>query len=378
MLPAARAQDHHATSVCVHAFAAGQSMERLLNRYLWITGIGGTIVLIIPQLVLLGAIFFVLPGIILALMPTAFFWGATFALLWRVFSKWFGRDLSAFLALAAAALLMVVIPMVSQHFAIQQVATHSGADIIPSTPIALSGNVRIDLDRPRWDQNKSARIERNLRPYACDTLCVALLFSPNIDSVTINKSADTVKFLKSADARGLTRSARTYRVVPKAQCAGQVVVEPAFVYGTEVLNGTNENQKQILAVWQSKMESEACIVASTPPPTHDFLLREDTITKPADAKIGEWWLVPSPANIKYVEIRRGNGDHLLLLQRVSIKAPSYPLMAAINGDLTTDTFGWARTTIDDGKDKSLPLEVIDAMRRYTTLPFSLPNVSAHD
>ena len=55
------------------------SFDRFLLRYLTFTGAFAAIVLIAPSLFLLGLVLFVLPGVFLGVMPTAFLWGAIFA-----------------------------------------------------------------------------------------------------------------------------------------------------------------------------------------------------------------------------------------------------------------------------------------------------------
>ena len=56
-------------------------MAHMLKLYLIITGIGTAICLLTPGLVVVG-MFLITPGLILVIMPTAFLWGCSFAVLW--------------------------------------------------------------------------------------------------------------------------------------------------------------------------------------------------------------------------------------------------------------------------------------------------------
>jgi hypothetical protein len=56
-------------------------MATYLVKYLLITGLAGVVAVFVPGLVVVG-FFLIIPGVFLALMPTAFLWGAIFAAVW--------------------------------------------------------------------------------------------------------------------------------------------------------------------------------------------------------------------------------------------------------------------------------------------------------
>lgn len=356
-------------------------MERILKRYLWITGTGALIVLVAPWLVVIGMLFLIVPGLVLMLLPTAFLWGATFAFLWRQLKDRFDRRTAAAGALIASSFLFLILPIPAQVTARSSISHHDQPDVIPATPVTLSGDVRLDLNRPAWDQAKSARFGRNLRPHACDALCVALLMEAHVTSVTVNRSEAPKARRKTTNAHGLTIFARTYRLYPVSQCGGKIPVQPVLTFGGKLWGARREERERLKVRWQQKLETEFCIASAPPLTAYDFVVREDTAYFPPRTRLGNWSLRPAPTKMRYVEIRKGGRKTIARIQRVSAKVPSLPLMAWINGNMmSSPRFGWARTTIDDGKGAPPTLAVIDAVRLYTTLPQSLSTATnqSHD
>ncbi len=305
------------------------------------------------------------------LLPTAFMWGATFAILRKILMKRFDKRKTAIFASGTAALLLVSVPIPARMLAASNVAQHTIEDILPSAPITPFGTVRLDLIRPDWDQNKSARLERNLRPYACDSLCVSFLFAPNVTSVTVNKSRDAKEDPRKVNAMGLTSSARTYQLLPRSQCANHMTVEPRLMFGEKLWGTRRVDWENIEATWRKKLASEFCILSEPPIPQYDLLLREAKEQDPANAKPRTWSLGPSPTHIRDLAIRDGNGEFLLHLHQVSAQAPAIPLVASINGPIQSG-FDWNKSTFDDGKAAPPTLEIVEAVRIFTTIPQSLP------
>src|SRR5215510_13558025 len=84
-------------------------MDAFLARYLIITGIGAAIAVAIPGLVVIG-LFLIVPGLILAIAPTAFLWGAIFAAIWWPSRTVIGTWPAAFIALAGTVAVVIAVP----------------------------------------------------------------------------------------------------------------------------------------------------------------------------------------------------------------------------------------------------------------------------
>ena len=85
-------------------------MLRLVLLYLGITGIGAFIALSAPGLVVVGLFLGILPGLVLAVMPTAFLWGVAFALPWFLLRAALGDQVAIIPAALIGAAAMWFIP----------------------------------------------------------------------------------------------------------------------------------------------------------------------------------------------------------------------------------------------------------------------------
>lgn len=135
-----------------------------------ITGFLAGLAIAAPQLVVLGFFLLVIPGLILAVAPTAFVYFSVTA----VIRKRLPISSIATATMVAFCLTLLLGWAVMQPFRAEAVATYRIAllpDVIPNEPIELNGHVRIE--RPG---------ERNVPD--CDYLCLMALDSPGVKSVT--------------------------------------------------------------------------------------------------------------------------------------------------------------------------------------------------
>ena len=106
---------------------------------------------------------------------------------------------------------MLVLYVVPQPFGDSGQALYQASllpDVTPARRLALTGDLRIDLPVPRRD-NRNPREAGCQRGFSCDHLCLGLLFTPGVSSVTLNRTGS-----------GFDPEARTYRLTPRAECAG--------------------------------------------------------------------------------------------------------------------------------------------------------------
>lgn len=157
-----------------------------------------------PWLVVLGLILGIIPGIVLGLAPTAFLWGCVFAGSWLASRSLLG---DTGVAIAAAGVITAVLMFaVTEPNRAASRAAHKASllpDVTPPGRLKMAGDIRIDLPWPKWD-NENSKGQAGLRGFACDNLCVALLFTPGVTSVTIN----SLTTLTSSEERLLTLADR--------------------------------------------------------------------------------------------------------------------------------------------------------------------------
>jgi hypothetical protein len=301
-------------------------MPKVLKRYLLVTGVGAFIALAMPDLVVLGYFLLIVPGLLLSLAPTAFLWGCSFAFFGSLFRKFLPGRLAALGGLAVTAALLFAIPWPSLQAGQRLLETSVSPDILPSEPLKPSGDVRLDI-APRHD-NKNPPVSGNVRAFSCDTLCVALLFTPGVRSVTVNDSGAFTPEQHREGAGDLAMGARTYRLLSKAECGGREIT-PDLDGHLGLFGETLDENRAIAAEWNLKLSTEYCVVAEPPIPAWDTMLRQGRYSYP-DAKIastGRWSLASPHAEISHVEVRDANGGVALRrpITRVSVLAQPFSI-----------------------------------------------------
>ena len=321
-------------------------MRALLTTYLIVTGVAAFIALAIPGLVVIG-MFLIIPGLILGFAPTAFLWGCIFAIAWWGAQAVLGDTVQAIVAagvLAAAVLVLIPMPSRAAGQLAQRMAVR--ADVTSSAPIAMKGDIRIDRPRPRWD-NLNTRDRAGLRGFSCDNLCVALLFTPGVKSVTINNSYRLSDSEKRAGTGGFDPEARTFRLVPKSECQGPGLL-PDLVGANGLFRDGIERGRALNAEWNLRLATDVCLVGSAPIAHHDLLIREGNIGGNGPRR-SDWGFGFTGPAVEFVEIRDSAGTVLLRRWKCSVSVLSRVLFVNMMGGIENFRFGWGRTTITNKK-----------------------------
>jgi hypothetical protein len=357
-------------------------MQKLLIGYLVLTGFLAAIALAVPSLVVFGFFLLILPGIILSLAPTAFLWGCMFAIFWWPGRMILGDILAAIIAIGITAALLYSIPSSSRTAARALLAASVLPDVVPSRPIAPRGDIRIDLNWPRWD-NRNPPVAGPVRAYACDNLCMALLFTPGVTSVTVNASSDFTPEQHRGGPGPLRPGAQTYRLVPKAQC-GARAIQPDLEGNVGLFGKNLEENRALDTEWKLRLSTEFCLTSSPPIERFALLLREGRYAwpeKPATPR-RRWSLAPGPAQIDYAEIRDGAGKVLArqLVGKVSMLAR--PFAIAGTGGIANFAFGWAKQDLSNAR-RHATVDLLKLLKAHSTLgttPVSqtlLPRLRTH-
>ncbi len=196
----------------------------------------------------------------LLLAPTAFLYlAATWAVsaLLPIRTVWLAR--AAALGIVVGAACLAVLPLrLAALAAFERQA--QVADIIPQTPIALSGDIRVE-EGYLFATSK------------CDALCLALLDLEGVTSVTV------------ADPDGAT----TFRLVPVAAADPAAVTQPDNPGGFVEWGGSGGDSGAVNAYWQARLAGPERLVKAPPPASADFTYRLATRDiRRGDTIIARW------------------------------------------------------------------------------------------
>ena len=329
------------------------------------TGIGAFVALAKPDLVVLGLFLLIVPGLLLGLAPTAFLWGVLFASAWTVLRKVLPIRVAAFAALAVTAAILFAVPWPSVRAGEKLLEASVMPDVSPGEPLRPSGDVRLDI-QPRYD-NRNPPVKGSVRAFSCDNLCVALLFTPGVKSVTVNDSGPFTPQQHREGPGGLATGARTYRLHAKAECGGREI-KPDIEGRVGLFGKTLEENRAIQDEWNLKLSTDHCLVADPPIASWDMLLRQGHYSYPEAKRTspGQWSLGRPHAQITHVEIRDGKGGVQLrrMISRVSVLAQ--PFSISPSGGIENFRFGWSRKTLSNAASYT-ENDLIATLKAHSTL-----------
>lgn len=310
-----------------------------LKSYLIVTGIGAFIALTMPSIVVIAS-FLIIPGIILGIMPTAFMYGVAFAVFRMLLGSYFsGVPLNLLSAVGTLALFWVI-PQPGLMAARNWLASLKEPDVLTTAPIELKGNILIT--RP---------------DHRCDQLCVALLKTPDVTSVSIS-----------------SRNGRfhTYRIAAKSvsdklvKPIGYGLLEETKYVARDPLAG----QRALEAEWNLMLsEGKALVAGDDKPEPHFTITIEDGFVAKIDRRRKRslaWSLKPSTPQRTAMTISNANGQVLLRQSILWNFTPTAPLVVGTSGGINNFEFGWQRERLGDGK-KWATVPVIQLLLDHTNI-----------
>ena len=210
-----------------------------MKRAVIVTGVLARLALVLSQTAS-AALVMVPPLGLILLAPTAFLYLAgTWAVsaLLPIRRVWLARG--AALGIVVGAACLAVLPMrlaaIAEFEAQAQIA-----DIIPQTPIALSGHIRIEEGYAFTTR-------------VCDDLCLAVLDLDAVTSVTV------------ADPDGAT----TFRLVPAAEADPAAVAAPRDPGGFVAWGGSGGDSGIVNGYWQARLTGPERLVQEPTPASAD-------------------------------------------------------------------------------------------------------------
>lgn len=313
-----------------------------LELYLLVTGVGAAIALLFPLSVTIGIYLLIIPGLILAMMPSAFLYGLVFGAFRLLLGEMLEGILLDIAALTATAGLMWVIPQPQMRIAASWLDALREDDITPATPIALSGHIYI------WQA----------RGKGCDALCAALLKTPGVLSVTRERAygAAVTYRLVPVDAPGESVKPLGFGLLPK----------PEYRWDDPLASHRN-----LQAEWNLMLSSCGLKLVeeeANEKPDFSIIITDGPVDDPAPAHSDQiaWSLRPSEIRKDALEIFDGDGRPLLRRAILSTTVPSAPLLIGTDGGVETFRFQFARKRIGDGTASSaIPREAL--LLEHTTI-----------
>jgi hypothetical protein len=320
-------------------------LKSLLITYLWVTGIGAAIVIALPGLVTLGYIFLIVPGFVLSALPTAFLFGALFALTWFPLHGFIGEWPAAGLSLLLAGALMYLAPVPGNRITQARYDAEIADDMVPSGPISLAGHIRIDsvtattqknVARARKDQKRRGEVAP-WRYDPCTSLCAALLFTDGVKSVTHTRNY-------TGDEGAVSREAATYALVDRAQCA-ETIVPAGHHDGVFPFGG---NIRKLLEYWNLRLATDRCIVRIPTRQQHDLRIVTSGVSVPLETEKAHLMrnpLVPRSIAVERVEIFDADGRVRLRQTQAQGRILFQPLVYLPGGDPMNPRFRWKHRDI---------------------------------
>lgn len=379
-------------------------VDRAIIAALVTTGLASLLVFAFPGIVILGLFLFILPGLFLGLSPTIFVWLLTFYAAFRLLSLGLKRSLAAIVAALMTFLVMWQIP----QSAIAD-ANHSFSaatideNIFPKERVKLSGDIKLavphlrdellnaeEIERLKADRVAAIKLEAETRPdqcdsdchrsrqipsyedyvdnkrqvaWKCDALCAALLATPGVRSVTIDTHADARK------GAPLTEKARTFRLLPKAQCPNDTVKlenpgslnvqRPKEKVGTGLYQGMS-----LEAEWNLRLSSTHCVASYPPLTVYDYVIENFEHRQTKFSGDGPY----SPAaHISKLLLSDGRGRIILRKNLVHMNIPVAPLLLDTFEDVSEESRIQLATRVRSSGSRHEELNSADLLAKHSNL-----------
>jgi hypothetical protein len=388
-----------------NAVKQGSLAGRFLLFFLLFTGIATFLVIQHPIWVTIGIFLLIVPGLMLAMLPSFFMWLFSFSVLWSWMRFRVRPEIAIPVAIAITALIFFTLGRVVQkpgEESYQKILATQ--DITPSQRLELSGDILLSvphLSGPDFDPEVVADYRRRVEAYQkqeqaeakrqqaeferqekersiacakpcptvvqsvayrqadppsyppdaprswpCDALCAALLTTKGVDSVTVDSHDDADQL------GGPTAYARTFRLMPKGKCPATTVAldNPGGLdlgSGEGSVPRAGNSDLTLDEEWQIRLFQGACVVASAPLATHDFAIAHYHYSVPRKTqrrthKPNPWSLAVRPVEVNRLVIT-DRSNKILLRQTYALSLIlSRPLSVGIESSGWQAEFGWNR------------------------------------
>ncbi len=321
-------------------------MSRILRRLLWWSGGATALVFLAPSLIVFASLALIIPGLVLAAMPTVFFYAVVFS------AAWFGlhgisRMVAASVGAALVGAVAFVLPEAINTVSAARLEEAARRDREPPAPVGRVARIGLQATGETWSAS------------VCNDLCQLLL---------LNGSADEVVSLPRPDEPAPAPRSRT---APRQPTAFRLVPAPTCPDAEAVIKGSSrqswtQQSAEIAKAARLRVAGGVCLSGQEAGDAEpDLVIRrvEERIgTKPARLA-----LAPAAVEIKAVEITAGK----TLVARASSRHAavlSVPLHLVPYGyGMSLDGWEWSRKT-----RWREPLDVVPVLKGLTSFDLDVP------
>jgi hypothetical protein len=354
------------------ALKSETGMKSFLVSYLWVTGAGALAVIAAPWLVVYGLMAFIVPGILLAALPTAFLYGAIFWLVWYPIHGIMGDWPAAAVAALATAVVVYAIPIPGNWVTEARYKAELADDRLPAKPIRLVGHIRLNDVTRRYrkevDRIYAADISPLKRPEfldeKCTELCAALLFQPGVESVTINSD-------QTGKIEGLAPRAVTYVLAKRNGNSCESLKINKFNGPFFYFNRDNSIlHDQLKYYWKERLKNDLCLMRIPTRHTYDWNIVTSTLVSPLPKE--DTWrevsFLPRSVEVNRLEVfdRRG----IVALRHSGVRAlRMFQPILYLPQDFPSISFRWKTSFIE-----SEPLDsfsIVPLLQRYAGLDLTV-------
>ncbi len=299
-----------------------------IKIWLIVSGILSALVIAMPWLVFIGMFMLVVPGLILLAAPTVFMYLATFSVLRMVLPMPPGLMLNA-VAAGLTLFLGWAVVQPSVWTAKRAFDRANLPEIIPATPVALKGHIRLVMRDVSISRGKS-------RTLTCNALCAAVLATPGVTAVTLvsaraDKPADPV----------------TFRLVPKsaAREQGLAPVKPESILDhlPQTPKPAGSRDFDVETAERTRVREAAAAAWAVRLATRETLIAEPANAAPDMAiLIDAGTFTGAKGSLSRVEILDA-GDRVVMRRSIlSVSTLAAPLHVGTQGNLSNFKLIWAR------------------------------------
>ncbi len=315
-------------------------MKRGLILFLLATASLTLIVHADPELVISGLVYFLLPGIILAIAPTLFLWVMTWTIFWLLARKFLSRWPAVIAGLVLAGGVLTGASYLLNMPVERQLDELTAHNFRPEHPIRMSGTVLLDFPR-RYVRTTKEYLRRDGKPTPvrvahCDAFCAGLLFSKGIDAVIVKTTNDNEE---RRTLQPLPQAAQ-YRLSRAPDCDGSVMPAPESGIW---LSESNPKMRKLFDGWLVRLAGGECIRRETVTmkPDRIISLRERAIEETAPWSLA----LPRPGFIR-LEIRDAAQNRLSSTTWTKARFFRQPLAITV-GAFGPPALDWATKTREE-------------------------------
>jgi len=321
-----------------------QTISAFLVSALAVTGAVTLLVFEFPDIITIGLLAFILPGLILGLTPSIFFYLCLFSAGWFSTTR-FPVWVRALAGVTAMFFVGVTVPHMLNATTARWLTEARARDLAPNSPVSRISSLAITPDHGHS---------------GCGDVCQTLLFNGSVQNILEAGRAD----------RSGNRIHYSFAIEPRATC-------PDAKKMLEGENWLRDRWKQVAKNSRLRIASGECLILQPlPPAPPDLELREvrETVGK-APARFG---LAPGEVRVHALELRRG-GKVIARVSRRQAVPLGIPLAPTIDGgsELRINGWKWTRTSVFEG-DKEVFKSLTDDMSvdaflsRFTDWNLAMP------